>query len=63
MHAWRKANGYIRAGKHGRAVHWLARTLKILEGGPPSSRHEGRSTTYLLIGVIILLVCWIAVKG
>ena len=26
MHAWRKANAYVRSGQHDRAIYWLSRT-------------------------------------
>src|SRR3984893_10568617 len=35
MHAWRKANAYVRSGQHDRAIYWLSRTQAILDAGPP----------------------------
>ena len=33
MHAWRKANAYVRSGQHDRAIYWLSRTQAILDAG------------------------------
>jgi hypothetical protein len=30
MHAWRKANAYVRSGQHDRAIYWLSRTQVLL---------------------------------
>jgi hypothetical protein len=60
MRAWRKANVCIRCGNHRKAIYWLSRTQEILNGDPPRRRREGTGTTYLLSGLAILFLLWIA---
>ena len=61
MRAWRKANVYVRSGQHDKAVHWLSRTLEILNGGPPRRSRlkdidAGYMLTALFFFVLILVV-------
>jgi hypothetical protein len=37
MHAWRKANAYVRSGQHDRAIYWLWRTQAILDADAPQA--------------------------
>jgi hypothetical protein len=37
MHAWRKANAYVRSGQHDRVIYWLWRTQAILDADAPQA--------------------------
>jgi hypothetical protein len=52
MHAWRKANAYVRSGQHDRAIYWLWRTQAILDAGP----HAG----YMLAALFFFVLIWVA---
>ena len=62
MHAWRKANAYVRSGQHEKAIYWLARTHAILDGEPPRQRlGDGMNATYIAGAFIVLLATlWVA---
>jgi hypothetical protein len=62
MSAWCKANAYIRAGNHRKAIYWLSRTQEILDGGPPQRRGDGLGSTYVLSALGVLFIIWIAMS-
>ena len=63
MHAWRKANAYVRFGHHAKAAYWLSRTLAILDGNrAPQRRTKYIDADYLLAALFMLVVILIA-KG
>ena len=63
MHAWRKANAYVRSGDHAKAAYWLSRTLAILDGNrAPQRRTKYIDADYLLAALFMLVVILIA-KG
>jgi hypothetical protein len=51
--AWRKANAYLRLGRHAKAELWFRRTQQILIQGDQPSR-LGCGTAFLLIALFIL---------
>jgi hypothetical protein len=61
MHAWRKANGYVRTGHHEKAIYWLSRTHAILDGEPPRrQRGDGMNASYALGALVMLIALWVA---
>jgi hypothetical protein len=61
MHAWRKANGYVRSGQHEKAIYWLSRTYAILDGAPPRQRRgDGMNASYVVGALVALLALWVA---
>ena len=60
--AWRKANAYVRSGRHAKAEYWLRRTQEILDGEqPPRQRLQGWDIGYIFVGLFVLavLMMWI----
>ncbi len=61
MHAWRKANAYVRSGQHDRAIYWLSRTQAILDAGPPCrSRLKDVDAGYMLAALFFFVLIWVA---
>ena len=61
MHAWRKANGYVRTGHHEKAIYWLSRTQAILDREPPpQQRGDGMNASYALGALVVLIALWVA---
>jgi hypothetical protein len=61
MHAWRKANAYVRSGQHDRAIYWLSRTQAILDAGPPRrSRLKDADAGYMLAALFFFVLIWAA---
>ena len=62
MHAWRKANGYVRSGQHAKAIYWLSRTQALLDSEPKRPmRADVMEASYMLVGLAVLIVVWAAV--
>ena len=61
MHAWRKANAYVRSGQHDRVIYWLWRTQAILDAGPPCrSRLKDVDAGYMLAALFFFVLIWVA---
>jgi hypothetical protein len=61
MRAWRKANAHVRSGQHDKAIYWLSRTVRILDGERPNKRRlDDMNAAYMLGALTILLALWIA---
>jgi len=61
MHAWRKANAYVRSGQHAKAIYWLSRTQALLDSEPKRSmRADAIEASYMLGGLAVLIVIWFA---
>jgi hypothetical protein len=61
MHAWRKANAYVRSGQHDRAIYWLWRKQAILDAGPPCrSRLKDVDAGYMLAALFFFVLIWVA---
>jgi hypothetical protein len=59
-HAWCKANAYVKAGRHEKAIRWFSRTIAILDGKRPRrQRFEGMEMSYALGALSVLLVVWV----
>src|SRR5262249_9586970 len=59
--AWCKANAYVKAGQHEKAIRWFSRTIAILDGERPRrQRFEGVEVSYALGVLGVLLVLWVA---
>ena len=59
MHAWRKANGYVRSGQHAKAIYWLSRTQALLDSEPKRPmRADAIEASYMLGGLAVLIVIW-----
>jgi len=59
-HAWCKANAYVKAGQHEKAIRWFSRTIAILDGKRPRrQRFEGAEMSYALGMLGVLLVVWV----
>jgi hypothetical protein len=60
--AWRKAQAYVRSGRHAKAEYWLRRTREILHGEqPPRWRLQDWDIGYFFVGLFVLavLMVWI----
>src|SRR5262249_3004185 len=59
--AWCKANAYVKAGRHEKAIRWFSHTIAILDGERPRrQRFECAEVTYALGVLGVLLVLWVA---
>jgi len=58
--AWCRANAYVKAGQHEKAIRWFSRTIAILERKPPRRRHfESAEVSYVLGALGVLMVLWV----
>jgi hypothetical protein len=60
MRAWRKANFYVKAGRHDKALYWLARTQTILDRPPQARRRSDLDVGYMLAAAAALILIWIS---
>jgi hypothetical protein len=61
MHAWRKANAYVRSGEHAKAIYWLSRTQELLDSEPRQPmRADALEASYMLGGLAVLIFIWFA---
>jgi hypothetical protein len=58
MHAWRKANAYVRSGQHEKAIYWLTRTHAILEAEPSRPLGDWTNVSYIAGALVILVALW-----
>ena len=61
MRAWKKANAYVRSGRHEKAIYWLSRVQEILDAGPPvPSCFKAVDAGYMVSAAFLLALLWAA---
>jgi len=56
-----KANAYVRAREHAKAIKWLSRTVEILDGERPRRRRfDGLDAGYMVGALVLVVALWVA---